>query len=388
MSRAMPAVDTIQIATGLPGIAGLERDWRALEAASAGKHHVYQSYDWCATWANTYAAAGGAFEPIVLTGRRNGELVFLMPLMRDGSSRVPLLRWLTEPMGQYGDVLMAAGEDAGAWMAAAFAAIAARGGAAGVYLRHVREDANCWPFLSLTSGPATSPDRAPFLDIAQYPTEETYDGRYSKDQRKRRKRIRLALEEKFGAVDFRLLQPGAEMTAAMAAALSHKQAWIGERSLFTRVLGCPKLLPFLDALSRTGLITTSRLTAGGTAVSWEIGLRFKGTHYGFITAHDTALTDLSPARLHMDLSQRAAIHDGQKIFDLMVPMDKHKESWSTGSVATGDFFRPVSAMGWVIDKAYLRTVRPALRYAYYNAPAPIRHIATAMTAGIAALFLR
>ena len=63
-------------------------------------------------------------------------------------------------------------------------------------------------------------------------------------------------------------------------------------------------------------LVTSCLKAGSRSISWEIGLRFGRTYFGFITSHDTALTDASPARLHMDLSERQAIKDGMRIFDL------------------------------------------------------------------------
>jgi CelD/BcsL family acetyltransferase involved in cellulose biosynthesis len=63
-------------------------------------------------------------------------------------------------------------------------------------------------------------------------------------------------------------------------------------------------------------------------VSHELGLRYRGRHCAFITGHDPELTNLSPARLHMDRSQRQALADGVSTFDLMVPGDPYKSSWS------------------------------------------------------------
>ena len=117
---------------------------------------------------------------------------------------------------------------------------------------------------------------------------------------------------------------------------------------------------------------TSCLTAGSRPISWEIGLRFGKTHFGFITSHDTALTDASPARLHMDLSQRQAIKDGMQVFDLMIPGDPHKQSWSNARMAVHEFHTPLSLSGMVYAYGYLSLLRPIVRRFYYSAPAAIR----------------
>jgi CelD/BcsL family acetyltransferase involved in cellulose biosynthesis len=124
-------------------------------------------------------------------------------------------------------------------------------------------------------------------------------------------------------------------------------------------------------------VVTSVLTAGGKPISWEIGLRFKGAHFGFITAHDVTMTDASPARLHMDLAQRRALADGMKVFDLMVPMDPHKQSWSNAIMPVHDFQMPLSAKGWLYGLIYVERIRPALRKFYYQAPAWARPLVSA-----------
>ena len=116
----------------------------------------------------------------------------------------------------------------------------------------------------------------------------------------------------------------------------------------------------------------SRLSAGEKAISWEVGLRFGQTHFGFITAHDTTLTDASPARLHMDLSQKQAIADGMKVFDLMVPADPHKQSWSNSQIAVHDFHAPFSLWGHLYGRAYLEWARPFVRRAYFRASPGLR----------------
>jgi CelD/BcsL family acetyltransferase involved in cellulose biosynthesis len=82
-------------------------------------------------------------------------------------------------------------------------------------------------------------------------------------------------------------------------------------------------------------------------------------------------TDLSPGRLHMDLSQRQALADGMTRFDLMVPYDPHKESWSSGQVMTRDYYLPMTLKGKIYGALYLRYLRPTLRKIYYKLPSSI-----------------
>jgi CelD/BcsL family acetyltransferase involved in cellulose biosynthesis len=248
-----------------------------------------------------------------------------------------------------------------------------------IRLRHVRVDAAIYPFLHETFRPAGEPEAAPYLDLTPFRTEEDYEKRYGKEQRRRRKRIRKELE-RIGPVKFELLTAGGQMDRAIDQALEQKRRWLTERGLYSRPIQCALIAPFLRELSRNRggalSVIASRVTAGDRIISWEIGLRFATTHFGFITAHDTSLTDASPARLHMDLSQRRAITDGMKVFDLMVPADPHKESWSNGQIAVHDFHTPLSLVGRIYGRLYLEWLRPLLRRAYYWAPPALRALMT------------
>jgi CelD/BcsL family acetyltransferase involved in cellulose biosynthesis len=322
-------------------------------------------------WAETYAKADSNIEPCIVVGYETNRLVFVWPLMIVRSGLIRTLRWLSEPFSQYGDVLIGQGENVRTWLAAAIKLLGRLKGIDAIRLRHIREDASIHGFLSQNFRSEKSGDFAPYMDLTQFPNEAAYEARYTKDQRKRRKRIRKSLEE-LGPVEFTLLEAGSTMDEANTNALSNKLAWLKERDRFYRVLGCPNLLPFLKKLSRFpeggAKVVTSVLTAGGKAISWEIGLRFAGTHFGFVTAHDVSLTDASPARLHMDLAQRRALADGLRAFDLMVPMDPHKQSWSNGMMPVHDFYQPMSWKGRLYGLMFVEWIRPALRAVYYHGP--------------------
>jgi CelD/BcsL family acetyltransferase involved in cellulose biosynthesis len=241
-----------------------------------------------------------------------------------------------------------------------------------IRLRHVRADATVAPFLSTHFRDSQQHDMAPVLDLTAFANEAAYEARYSSSQRKRRKKIRKNLEDAIGPVQFDILDPGPANDDAIAEAVHEKHKWLAERGRKNQALCENKVTAFLRELShrRGGSVqlVTSRMTVGDKPISWEIGLRKGSTHFGFITSHRTDLTDYSPGRLHMDLSQRQALRDGMSAFDLMVPNDPHKESWSSSKVEVRDHHLPLTALGRLYGLGYVETARPLLRKAYYAMP--------------------
>ncbi|WP_373503276.1 GNAT family N-acetyltransferase [Aestuariivirga sp.] len=368
---AVPRAGHLSILRDTRSFLNLETQWRQLEADAYPHRNAFQRFDWLKNWITVYGDGLGEDPLCVALGHADGRLVFAWPMMLARSGPVTLLRWMSDPYAQYGDVLVARGECPKAWMADALREISARRGIDGIRLRHVREDAASAPFLTQHFRDARFAEAAPCLDLTAFPDEAAYDARYSSAQRKRRKKIRKALEDNFGPVGFTVLKPGQATDEAIGLAIAEKSQWIDERGRQNRILGCPRMATFLMGLARGGtsaeLVVTS-LSAGGRPVSWEIGIRSGGVHHAFITSHVNAFTDLSPARLHMDLSQRQAIRDGMKVFDLLLPNDPYKDSWSSGRVATSDYHLPLGALGWAYGAGYLEQVRPVLRHAYYRMP--------------------
>jgi CelD/BcsL family acetyltransferase involved in cellulose biosynthesis len=80
----------------------------------------------------------------------------------------------------------------------------------------------------------------------------------------------------------------------------------------------------------------------------------------------------------MDLSQRQALTAGMSIFDLMVPSDPHKVSWSSDTIPVVDYWHPLSLAGRIHGRLYLDNVRPWLRRAYLACPVAFRKTAGAL----------
>jgi CelD/BcsL family acetyltransferase involved in cellulose biosynthesis len=371
MARAGMALSTV---TTLPALSALAAEWRALE--NANPVSIFQSFDWVESWATTVMVPENCAEPHILCGRDGtGRLVFLWPLMRTRTHGISVLRWFSEPYAQYGDVICAADQPVGDWLAAALDHLRQSRAADLVYLRHIRADAQATGFLHQRCRVGHLDEGAPRLDLTPYGNDAAYEARYTSQQRKRRKKIRKWLEDAMGPVSFTRLPAGAQAEAALDRAIAEKNAWLEERGRHNRIMGSNRHKEFLKHLlaRRDGTVETilTAITAGEKPVSWELGFRHQGSHYAYLTSHVNALTDLSPGRLHMDQSQRLALADGQKVFDLMVPYDQHKESWSSVVTPVEDYYLGLTARGRAYGKAYIDWLRPLLRRAYYAMPQDI-----------------
>lgn len=366
---AIPATAHLSLVTSIVNLAMLKDDWQQLEAQCQRPVSVFQSFDWVMAWCETYASTGAGPQIHVLTGYDEGRLVFVFPLMKVRSCGLNIIKWLTDPFGQYGDILCAKGQCPRHWMVHALALLRRLNDVDLLWLRHVRDDSHMAAHAAELMRDAHMNERAPYLDLTQYDGEPAYDARYSSVQRKRRKKIRNRIAS-HGEVEFASLPAGSLADSAISEAISEKNKWLAERARMNRVLRCSLHPQFLRRLSRRqGTVETvvTQLSAGGKPVSWEIGIRQNGVHFAYITSHVNALTDLSPGRLHMDLSQRNALNGGMTRFDLMVPYDAYKESWSSGFVMARDYHLPISALGWVAGVGYLQSLRPWLRRLYYKA---------------------
>jgi CelD/BcsL family acetyltransferase involved in cellulose biosynthesis len=354
--------------------------WRELEDSARNCAALFQSYDWCSTWLLHALRSGHQCQPFIIAAHSGCKLILLWPMMLTQMAGLRVLRWLSDPWSQYGDVLADADHDAAGLMASVIELIRQSRAADAIWLRHVRADAAARPYLEACFDRIGQYSGAPFMDLTQFPTEAEYLARYDKPQRKRRRQIRRALEQK-GALSFEVHGEGSAFSRGIADAIPQKRRWLSERGLHSRPIFSSWIESFLLALATdtTGRLkpVCSILKAGNHAISYEIGLRYRGRHYCFITAHDVTLTDESPARLHMDYAQRSALKEGHKTFDLMVPLAPHKTSWSSGHVAVGDYWLPLSPGGRMAG-ALFKTLRPAARALYHKTPEGLRRAACAL----------
>jgi CelD/BcsL family acetyltransferase involved in cellulose biosynthesis len=378
----MPFGGILTLITTPAHLGVLSDQWQSLEQNNATTPTIFQSFAWIKNWSDHYAQPNCQNEIHIVAGFLNNALVFALPLVKSCHMGVSTLNWVTDPLGQYGDVLCAKEQSLTKWMSASLRFINRLKGIDIIRLRHVRQNSIIENFASRYFVDAKLHEQAPYLDLTPFKSDADYDARYNSQQRKRRKKIRSKLEE-IGSVEFKTLKPGSVNDHAISESIREKNEWLSERGRFNRVMGCPRHVQFLKSLSRSTTkdfeFVTTELSAGGKPVSWEIGFNYKGTHFAYITSHVNKLTDLSPGRLHMDLSQRLALSSGQERFDLMVPNDNHKESWCSGKVNTKDYFYATTWRGKLYGHFYLSVIRPAIRDTYYKLPQRILKLLQPLT---------
>jgi len=375
--EGMADVWEVDVATSLSEMERLEMEWRRFEREHGNDVHAFQSVDWCLAWGRTFLGKDDGITPFVITVRRAGRLVLLWPLMRCGMGPLRALSWFSDPFSQYGDVLTAL--DGAPLMAAlerAWQVVRDLARVDIVRLRHVRDDARIAPFLKASFKRAAWRDGAPWMDLTLYPSVDAYEKRYSKEQRRRRKRIRKSLEKRFGEkLEFEFVPAGEEIGEDIERLVEEKRAWLTGKGLMSRPLANPRLVEFLSRLPAEGeglRMVITRMRAGEHRISWELGFRYKGRHYGYITAHERTLTRSSPTRLHMDLSQKQALSDGMRVFDLLVPVADHKKTWSSAVEPVREYFMPMTTAGRILGETYLRHLRPLLRKAVERLPKGLR----------------
>ncbi len=357
----------IKIATSLEDMVALHMDWVELEKRSAIATQVFQSFDWCASWVEHIATNSDAYKIHILTVHLQDRLIMVWPMMTTCVGPICILRWLSDPFAQYGDVLIDKDIDHQQVFELAWQELTATEEVDAIRLRHVRKDSLIHDFLHTKAHMVGEPDTAPYMDLTQYKNEQDYEARYSKSQRRRRKRIRAGLE-KAGPLEFSMMDDPQGKQREIKHAIIEKRKWLNERGLQSSPVRSGSIIDFLGNLGNkaSGLETTvSVMSINKKTVSVEIGLRYKNRHFGYVTSHNNDMTNASPARLHMDLSQRKALLDGMDVFDLMVPGDRHKLSWSSGSVTTCDFCMPLTGLGSLYARVYLAMVRPMIKKAYH-----------------------
>ena len=196
LPRQLPKGGHLSLVTTALALDTMSDAWRALELAGTKPHGVFQTFDWVRNWTNAYS--GPQQSPVIVTGHRYGKLAFALPLMQIQAGPATVLRWLSEPLAQYGDILVAPGEDTTAWCDAATQFLRDQRVGDIIWLRHVRDDAAIRNYAETNFHDAKLAERAPWLDLSAFTSEAGYDARYSSSQRKRRKKIRKSLEDDFG----------------------------------------------------------------------------------------------------------------------------------------------------------------------------------------------
>lgn len=375
-AKAAPDSDlTFDAITTRGGFDALADDWNDLFARAARPPHVFQSFGFLWHWANCYHAASSSEKLVILTGRRNGRLDVVWPLVLNTRAGLKTLSWMGDPVAQYGDILAAPEASDAASLAAAYAALKSHIRFDVLHLRRVRDDATLKPLLTHLDATASDERHAPAVSFGDAPSFDVFEQRYPKKPRNNRRRLMRRLSENH---TFSFVRPpnGAEARALAIRAVELKTEWLAQRGLFSPAFTSSAFKKFFaDAAEGHGhdaSCAVSALLVDGDTAAIDVTFLAGGVSHLHIVVYDQAFEKCGVGSLLLEDDIRDACEHKLAGFDFLAPTARYKEEWADSRVAVYDWSKPVSVAGAIYSKAYVQTLRPALRAALQSLPASVR----------------
>jgi CelD/BcsL family acetyltransferase involved in cellulose biosynthesis len=346
----------------------LEPEWNDLFRRAGRDTQLFQTFNWSWHWANHYLPAtpgeGRRCSLAIVTVRCDGRLVMLWPLVAERVAGLEVLRWMGEPVSQYGDILAEATPDTRQLMRQAWHFIATELGADALFLRKVRADATIAPLLGELGLRRTAVAEAPYLDLASAPRFAAYEQRYSAKARKNRRRLMRRLEER-GAVAIERHTGGADARAAALEAVTLKRAWLEATGRLSPALADPRFAAFFadaaEGRGRPAGCAVTVLKSNGETAGIAIDITCGARRAAHVIVHDPRLDPFSPGTLLLQEWIRGASTEAIATFDLLAPAYAYKSDWADATVAVEDYALGLTLPGRAYVHVYLVSLRARLK---------------------------
>ena len=349
--------ELVRDASELPAIADA---WNALFAAHAKPCQVFQSHTWVETWCRHYLPAAAKGRLAVGTAWQGDELVAVLPMVTSYCAGLTILRWLGEPVSQYGDAIVA--PHARPLLQPLLVHVAHETRAGVMDLRKVREDAAIRTVVESLGGVTTAEQSAPFVDLSSAPDADAYLARFSSNSRKQRRRRRRRLEEA-GAVRFDWMAPGREAANEAAVTVREKRATLPAGD-FTSALDARFEAFFADIAAANSPDISCRVSllhCGDKVIAREIGLVAKEGYVAHVGTFDADYGRFAPGTMQIDETIGACCSDGIATYDFLAPANDYKVALADGQVPVRDYAVPFSRRGALYGDLMLRSARPVAK---------------------------
>ena len=372
----------IEVLASLDAVEAFLPLWRRFVEYDASPITVFQTPRWMLS-AMRRLYGGDADSGIRLTVVHDGAgIAMIVPLALATVGNVRILKWLGDPLFEYGDAIVRRGCDAARLFADAVAHIARHDAVDAIHLRKVRHDAAVSEYLACHAVELPHATWAPFVTLASVAGVGGVPAGASARTAKniRRKRRRLA---ELGMLSFEVHPAGGRAHQLGYLALDLKQRWLAERGLVSRTLAdAACVAAIVEAMSEaeTG-VRVSALSLDERPIAVEIGFVRRRTYYSYLAAIEPAFARFSPGSLQLADTIAWCRAYGVECVDLLGPDDGHKRSWSTGSTGLKDWAVPLTLRGKVHTRLMLGVIEPAIKDAYRRSPVPVRQWAKAIAFG-------
>jgi CelD/BcsL family acetyltransferase involved in cellulose biosynthesis len=314
----------VSVVQGADALDAVAEDWHAVEQAG-GAATPFQTFAVAKASVPAHLRRGDV--PRLVVVRQHGRAVVVFPAVVGRLARRPVIRFLGDPLIQYGDVL-AAPDATPAHVAQAWRAVADPAVASAVVLRKVRADARIAPLLAdMTTAVAHA--EAPFVDLTQ-------PARQPDSKQFRRFRRKLS---QLGEVHFEEVS-GPAARATVLEALDLKREWLAARGFGSSVVGDPQwentLAELAASMEGAGPLRAARLTVDGRTAAIELGLLRGAQWCSYLGAMAPEFAKGGAGHV---LTEEIIAHcrqEGLSAYDLLAPSAEYKRAIQHGAVAVHD----------------------------------------------------
>ena len=328
----------VDVFTGDNAVAAAWPAWRQLELSRAPST-PFQTYAFAEAVADAHRRKGET--PRIVVVYDQGRPVLLFPTVVGRFCGVPTIRFLGDPLIQYGDVL-ASPTATPAHYASAWRSLMDQAVARVIQLRMVRDDALVAPFLRTVTSTIGTTD-APFIDLNAVSTPSI---RHASRVRRHRRRL-----EKRGKLELQVLT-GAEAKPVLAAALDYKRSWLAERNYSSAVLGDPD---WEDALTRLAQcaspgfqLVAVQLCVGGAPAAIEIAFSDGRRWCSFLGAITPEFAGVGPGNVQIEDTIAACTASNHAIYDLLAPPEPFKCEIATGRISVNNHIKAIGVRGRLV----------------------------------------
>jgi CelD/BcsL family acetyltransferase involved in cellulose biosynthesis len=365
-----------EVHDGADAYRDLRPAWLAL-TRRMGRPAIFQSPDFLAIWAASFAAGAAARRLRTIVVRRAGVPVLIWPLVVGRRGPVRLAWGAGAPVGQYDGLLLDPAADAPQVLQAAYDALLGSAGIDLIRLDRVRGDSPLQPFLAERGEAVGETDFAPYADLPAAGFDAFMAGVKPRVQQHQRRRTRLL--EEIGECRFAVADEPRIVAAWLNEAIALKRRWLVDTgrlsNAFVERLTTECLLALADGLCRPDSPTpmlAARFEVGGQGAAIGAGFVDSGTYHAYIGAFHPDFTRFGPGNLLTERMIAWCCARGLKRYDMLAPRARSKSEWQTGEVPVTDFALPLTASGRRYAEIIERRLKPALRGAFYTLPLPVR----------------
>ena len=375
--KSTAASITFALIDTVGAFATLREDWNALFAAVGRPEQIFQTYAWNWHWSQHYLVrsrfkAGPRLA--IVTGRSNGRLVLVMPLVVERVAGLRQLAWMGEPVSQYGNVLAAPDAAAVATLASAWSFAVEETRADLAKLRKVRADALVAPLLAQLGAGITATEEAPYLDFTRATDHAAYEAGLSAKGRKNRRRHLRRLTER-GDVAFEQHSGSEEASKIAGYAILLKRAWLRSRDKISLAMADDRFLAFFSDLAGAKHDSLAckvlALRTVNEIGSLQIMLECKGQRFLHVAVYGSKFEKMGVGGLLLEYAVADCWKDGIQRLDLLAPRHEYKMEFADGTVAVDDYAIALTMGGRAYARGYLG-LRRKLKAAVEAMPAPAR----------------